>query len=193
MKNTKELVFNAILVGMIFIMAWVPQLGYINIFGFVGITIIHIPVLIGALIYKRSGLVLGTAFGLSSLMIALIRPTTPIELLFQNPLVSLVPRMIFGFSIYYIYQFATKTIKNTYISMPVAMLISTLWHSILVLGALYIFGLDTLKEVFATDSAGVLAIIFSILTTNALVEAAVAAVVGTTVAKSLHAVISRYR
>lgn len=189
--KTKELVFNAILIGMIFIMAWVPQLGYINIFGFVGITIIHIPVLIGALVYKKSGLVLGTAFGLSSIMIAFIRPTTPIDLLFQNPLVSVLPRMIFGFSIYYIYQFSNKLIKNSYVSTPITMIISTLWHSVLVLGALYIFGLGTLTEVFGTNSAGIRAIIWTILTTNSLVEAIVAAVAGTAIAKTLDVVIKR--
>lgn len=172
------------MISMIFVMAWFPQIGYIQIFPSVGITIIHIPVLIGAMVYKKSGLVLGTAFGISSLMIAFIRPVTPIDFLFQNPLVSVLPRMIFGFSIYYIHTFFERLELKSSLTMLLSLTVSTLWHSVLVLGMIYLFGMELLG-----GSTAALQILGTILLTNATIEAIVAASVGTIVARRLHAFI----
>ncbi len=183
--KTRELVLNSIFIGLILIMAWVPQLGYIQIFPAVGITIIHIPVIIGALTYKRSGVILGTAFGLSSLFVALTRPTTPIDFLFQNPLVSVLPRILFGLSIYYLYTLFTKLIKNKTIVITLTAFLSTIIHSVLVLSMIYIFGVDMLG---GADTA--LGVIGTILITNASLEALAAVLVGVPVIRRLSAFIN---
>ena len=183
--KTRELVLNAIFIGLIAIMAWFPNLGYIQIFPSVGITIIHIPVIVGALTYKRSGWVLGTAFGLSSLFVALTRPATPIDFLFQNPLVSVLPRIIFGLVIYFLYQFFTKYVKNKSVAIGLTAFISTLIHSVLVLTMIFIFGVEILG-----GSEVALKVIGTILVTNASIEALAAVLVGVPVIRRLSAFIN---
>ncbi|QVK20915.1 ECF transporter S component [Mycoplasmatota bacterium] len=184
MKNTRELVLNAIFIALIMVMTWVPQLGYIQLFPTIGITIIHIPVIIGALVYKRSGFILGTAFGLSSLFVALTRPSSPIDLLFQNPLVSVLPRILFGLVIYYLYTLLNKYINNVNLTLILTAFLSTLIHSILVLFMIYVFGIELLG-----GSEVALRIIGSILVTNASLEALAAILIGVPIIRRLHAFI----
>jgi len=100
--STKELTLIGLFTGIILLMAFVPQLGFIQI-GFVALTIIHIPVLIGeGMGGKKVAISLGLAFGLASLSQALLRPVTPVDLLFQNPLVSVLPRFLFGLAVAYL-------------------------------------------------------------------------------------------
>jgi uncharacterized membrane protein len=104
-KNTREMVLTSMLSAIIIIMSIVPQLGFINIFPAVGITLVHIPVLIGVMTLKRpSALVLGLIFGLGSLFAALTRASTPVELAFQNPLISVLPRFLFAWVSYELFQ-----------------------------------------------------------------------------------------
>jgi uncharacterized membrane protein len=183
--KTRELVLNAIFIGLIMIMAWFPNLGYIQIFPTVGITIIHIPVIVGALTYKRSGVILGTTFGLSSLFVALTRPATPVDFLFQNPLVSVLPRIIFGLVIYYLFITFRKIIENKSVVIGLTAFLSTVIHSVLVLGMIYIFGIDVLG-----GSEVALKVIGTILVSNASIEALAAVLVGVPVIRRLSAFIN---
>ncbi len=87
----------AIIAAIIIAMAAIPQIGYIKIpFLAFDFTLLFVPVLIGTTIYgKKGGLILGLTFGLSSFFVALLRPTTPFDLTFRNPLVSVLPRVVF--------------------------------------------------------------------------------------------------
>jgi uncharacterized membrane protein len=183
--KTRELVLNAIFIGLIMIMAWFPNLGYIQIFPTVGITIIHIPVIVGALTYKRSGVILGTTFGLSSLFVALTRPATPVDFLFQNPLVSVLPRIIFGLVIYYLFITFSKIIENKSVVIGLTAFLSTVIHSVLVLGMIYIFGIDVLG-----GSEVALKVIGTILVSNASIEALAAVLIGVPVIRRLSAFIN---
>jgi uncharacterized membrane protein len=169
--------------ALIIVMALVPMLGFIQI-GAVAITIIHIPVLIGGIFGGRKVSVsLGLAFGILSLIVALTRPTGPIDLLFQNPMISVVPRVLFGLGMYELYRLFTKLFRNNeYISIPVAMVVGTLLHSVLVLTSLFIFGRATLEGFGIT---ALLPFIWGVLLTNGFIEAALAGLVGGPIAKAL--------
>jgi len=66
-KSVRNMVMTAVMTAIIIIMAFVPFLGYIPL-GFMNATIIHIPVIIGAIILgPKSGGFLGLVFGLTSL------------------------------------------------------------------------------------------------------------------------------
>ncbi|MEG0686847.1 MAG: hypothetical protein RR425_06135, partial [Erysipelotrichales bacterium] len=101
-------------------MAIVPFLGFIQI-GLVTITLIHIPVLVGSLTFKNRNLALtsGLAFGLSSWMIALARPSAPTDYIFQNPIVSVIPRVLFALLAFYLYMALSKKIKNESLSLGI--------------------------------------------------------------------------
>lgn len=115
--TTKEFVGVTLFAAISMIMGAIPQLGYITL-GFLpfSITILFIPVLLGTIIYgKKAGLILGFTFGLSSLMVAWMRPTTPFDLFFRNPLVSVLPRVLFPLLFVWIYsvqeKFSPKTVS----------------------------------------------------------------------------------
>ncbi len=178
-KRVIEITTIGVFTGLIFVMALVPWLGYIQI-GVVSMTILHIPVLIGGVFGgKRVSIALGLAFGVSSMMIAFIRPVVPADFIFQNPLVSVLPRILFGYFLYLSYVFFNKNLTNKYLAISLSFVISTLVHSILVLIPFYIFFFDSRTFV------GVFDFIFLILASNGILEAILAGIVGAPIAYRL--------
>jgi len=179
--KVKELTTNALLFSIIAIMSTVPQLGFISLFG-VPLTLLHIPVLLGALWFPKYAWTYGLVFGLSSWFVALIRPVTPIDVLFQNPLVSVAPRLVFGLLIPLVYITLTKLNLKALQATAVTAFVMTIVHAILVLSMLAVFGL----ELFG-GSQVVLSVIGGILLTNSVPEAILAVVVVTPIVRRLHA------
>ncbi len=94
--TTKEFVGVSIFAALCVLMATTPQIGFIKIpiLPF-DITLLFIPVILGTILYKtKAGLILGFVFGVSSLAVAYLRPITPFDLFFQNPIVSVIPRVL---------------------------------------------------------------------------------------------------
>ncbi|MDO5716944.1 MAG: ECF transporter S component [Tissierellia bacterium] len=101
MNKTKKLVVSAVLISSMLVLG-MTRLGFIPV-GPVYATTLHIPVLIAAICFGRKmGLVLGAFFGIYSLVNAFVRPTA-ISFIFQNPLVSVVPRILFPLVAYEIF------------------------------------------------------------------------------------------
>ncbi len=138
-RTTLELTTLGLFGAIITLMAFVPQFGFIT-FGFVALTIIHIPVLIGGF-FGGQKVTLGLAliFGLASMSQALIRPVTFVDILFQNPFVSVLPRVLFGVSIVYLTLLFKKIFKNRYWIAMSTFGISTLLHTLFVLSSIYVF------------------------------------------------------
>lgn len=178
--RTREIALTGVFGGLILLMAFVPMLGYIQI-GLVSLTIIHIPVLIGgAAGGKRVSIYLGIIFGVSSLLIALIRPVLPSDYIFQNPLVSVLPRVLFGYTAYLFYTLFNKLIKNNLVATMVSFVLSTVAHTVFVLIAFYIFGIEN------PALTGIFGFIWGILVTNGFFEALIAAIVGAPIANRLY-------
>jgi uncharacterized membrane protein len=73
-EKTLRLVQLALFSAIIVIMAFVPYLGYIPL-GFMNATIIHVPVILGALFLgPKLGAILGFVFGLTSLINNTLNP-----------------------------------------------------------------------------------------------------------------------
>lgn len=182
-EQVREIAVIGIFSGIIILMGLVPFLGFITLFGIASITIIHIPVLIGGIFGgRKTAVILATVFGLTSLFVALTRPGTPLDYVFQNPLVSVLPRTLFGFALYEIYVFFKKVIPNAYLATSVSMVVSTFVHTILVLVPFYFFG----KDLFVSYGfASVWTLIIAVLTTNGLMEMILAGLVGGPVATRL--------
>ena len=101
MKNVvvQKIAISAVILALIAIMTFVPQVGYISIgVNVISITTIHIVVILFAWIFGwREGLIAGFAFGFFSMIKAIAMPQTVGDPAFQNPLVSVLPRAMFGF------------------------------------------------------------------------------------------------
>ncbi len=88
----------AVLSAIIIMMTFVPYIGYISYGPGLSITLIHIPVMIGAIVLGSSaGAILGGVWGISCIIKALTAPPSPLDAaIFWNPLVSLIPRILAG-------------------------------------------------------------------------------------------------
>lgn len=109
-KQLKETLGITVIGAIIVLMALVPQIGFIKIpFLAFDFTLLFIPVIVGATLYgKKGGAILGLVFGLSSLFVAYTRPATPFDITFQNPLVSVMPRVIFPLVYLFLLDIAKK-------------------------------------------------------------------------------------
>lgn len=179
MKTTRELTFNALFITVILVMSLVPSFGILQL-GVIAIQVIHIPVIIAGLTLGfKSGVLNGAVFGISTLIVALTRASSPFDLLFINPLVSVVPRILFGASIGALAGLLGTFIKNNTIKYGTVALLSTILHSAFVFVALYfaIF-LGSTPIIPGQENMGTLfAVLLGIFSTNAIIEAVFAMVV----------------
>lgn len=126
-ENLRENLGITVFASIIVLMAAVPQIGFIKIpilaFDF---TLLFVPVLVGTTLYgKKGGLILGLVFGLSSLAVAIFRPATPFDLTFRNPLVSVLPRVLFPM-IYLFMIDASKKLDTFKLSILVNIILAIL-------------------------------------------------------------------
>jgi uncharacterized membrane protein len=240
----RDLTLTSVFAAIILVMTFVPQVGFITL-GITELTLIHIPVLIGVfLLPKRYALVLGFVFGLGSLLRAL-QINAGIAVAFTNPLVSILPRLLFVVASIYLFKgiqaidgkfkksdvvifsfvalvsvvgvfysssaiadfagwskpvlnfiallISTVLISSYYafiagkkkdnILYPSVLLLSSLMHTIIVLSAIFLFSRQILVDLLLTED--VIGILVAIAATNGLVEAFLAALIGTPIILAL--------
>ena len=162
--------------AMIFItllMDVVPFVGFMKI-GSISITNLHIPAILTAIVLGPGyGLAVGTVFGIISLMRAVSRESAILDILLQNPLISLLPRMCFPLLAGYAYQFMMKLFKQKgqLAAVALASLIGSVLNSFLVLSSLYMIYPD--QFLACLDFSPEKSVFYSILSAfgpNVLVE-----------------------
>lgn len=121
--------------GALAVFLGVTRLGFFPWFSGASITILHIPAIIGAILEGPFvGTGIGAIFGAFSLLQANIAPVTPVDIAFRNPLVSVLPRILFPLAAWGIYALMSKWKKIP--AVIVSSIAGTLVHTILVLGML---------------------------------------------------------
>ncbi|MPQ43115.1 ECF transporter S component [Clostridium tarantellae] len=109
-QKTRKLVIIGML-SSISIFLGLTGLGFIAIPP-VKATIMHIPVIIGAILEGPIvGGLIGLVFGLFSMYQSFTAPT-PTSFIFWNPLIALLPRILIGVGSYYIYIWLIKGVKK---------------------------------------------------------------------------------
>ena len=139
MLKTKDLTLYGMYFAILALLSFTP-LGFITIFSF-SITTIHLIVLIAAYTKGiKGGLIVGLGFGIMSLLRALIAPNTPFDLVFINPIISVLPRVLFGLVAgslaYYLPKFNQKL--NHPVAIAIGSGVATLIHTALVLLAIIV-------------------------------------------------------
>ncbi len=169
-----------ILMGLIILMTFIPNIGYIQT-GLFSITTIHIPVLIGAaLLGPIGGLVLGLTWGLTSYFYALTLGTIE-AMIFLNPMVSIVPRVLVGLIVSYTTMALDKVNMKEVLKYGLVAGIGTLSNTVLVLSSIFIFaseGVLSFNQAFST-------IITIIISTNGLLELFAAVIIVPAVVKAI--------
>ena len=168
------MVLTAMFIALMTLMTFVPQIGFIQITPVIAFTLLHIPVLVGAYLYGwKYGLVLGFAFGVLSFLRALISPTTVLDAMFVNPLISIVPRILFGLAAGFFFELLRKfkSIYVRWIFVALSCAVLTIFHSTLVLTML---GLFEGPGIAAGSGSTYWALMGTIIGTNGVSEAVVA-------------------
>ncbi len=175
--NVRRMAIIGVLSSISIMLSMVPGIGYIPI-GPTNATIMHIPVIIGAIIEGPVvGMAIGAIFGLTSMFRALTMPTIT-SFPFLNPLVSVLPRILIGLVAYYVFKMCMKLSKNnSYISGWITGIIGSLINTGCVLGMIYVLYGAKYAEAFAesvgeaVQAVGVL--IWGMVLTNGIPEALV--------------------
>ena len=164
----RKIVVTAVL-SAISVVLFLTPLGYLPWLGGASLTVMHLPVIIGAVLEGPVvGLIVGFLFGLTSIIKAAVAPQGPLDPFFVNPLISILPRLAIGLVAWMAYAGLKKT--NQVLGLIAAGIAGSLTNTVLVLGALGLFVIGRL-EGFTWVLLG------SIVVTNGLPEAAAAAIV----------------
>jgi len=177
-ETVRRLVVLAMFVAMIMVLALpgsplAPILGFINIGAF-AITTIHIVVILGAVLEGPvAGLILGLAFGACSLYTAFVNPTITSPA-FQNPLVSVLPRILIGVVAAYVYRGLFRLFpRANSVAAAITGAVGTLTNTA------GVFGMILLCAQLIDGYSAIVAIMIPALLTNTLPEVAAAVVITT--------------
>jgi len=173
-SSVRRIVISGALGAVSAVMAVTP-LGYLPWFGGASLTIMHIPVIIAAVLEGPvAGTAVGLVFGVTSLVKAATAPIGPLDPLFANPLVSVLPRLAIGFMAWGTFRlFRGKMLP---LAAGVAGAVGSITNTILVLLALGLTASEQMSGAFGVQTGALPAALASIALSNGLVEAAAAAV-----------------
>lgn len=161
-ERTRKIVIVGAM-GAISILLGITHWGFIPWITGTALTIMAVPVIIGAVLEGPIvGFAIGLIFGLFSMIQAAVAPTGPGDVIFTNPIISVLPRLFIGPVAYYVWKALQN---NPVIGLIVAGIAGSLTNTILVLGAIVLLG-------FAP-----LALALTVFVGNGLAEAALSAVI----------------
>ena len=199
-SKTRSLVLAAVFIAIMVIMAFTP-FGYIPL-GFMNATIIHIPVIIGAIILgPKYGGFLGMVFGFTSLWKNTNMPN-PTSFVFSpfikvgeyggnlgSLVICMVPRILIGIVAYYVFRAVLKALggkkgKRT-IALAAAGVAGSLTNTLLVMNLIYLFFGKEYGLAARGVTKGVYSIIIGIICINGIPEAIVAGILTVAVTQAL--------
>ena len=193
MKITTRRLAVVGMLGAISIILGLTPLGFIPI-GPTKATIMHIPVIIGAIIEGPVvGMLIGLIFGAFSMFQAYVMPTSPVQVVFLDPLVAVVPRLFIGVTSYYAYWglkklMTTKTLNGRRMLLPsmAAAAVGTITNTVGVLGMIYIRHAAEFANLLGLERSTVgNFILYGIAIPNGIPEVIVAVLVVTAVVHAL--------
>ncbi len=179
MKSTKNLAIIGIAIAICVILVYTP-LGMIPL-PVVSLSIAHVPIIIMAIVSGPiTGLIIGAIFGVLTLIKAYTMPAGFLDPCFQNPLISVLPRMLIGLVAYYGYRMFSKL--NSYYAIAFGAAIGSMINTIGCLLMIYflyakviIENVDTTAEFF----------IYGVITTYGIPEMLACVIISVIVIKSL--------
>ncbi|MEN6436922.1 MAG: ECF transporter S component [Anaerolineaceae bacterium] len=124
--------------GAISIFLGITHWGFIPWFSGASLTIMHVPVIIGAVLEGPVvGTLIGLIFGVFSLILAGVAPSGPTDVWFTNPLLSVLPRLFIGPISWLVWQALKKLPAVGLIASGIA---GSLTNTILVMGMIGVLG-----------------------------------------------------
>lgn len=136
-ERTRKVVVAGVLGAISALLGW-TRLGFIPWFTGASLTIMHVPVIIGAVLEGPwVGMAIGLIFGAFSMLQAAIAPTGPADVWFTNPLLAILPRLLIGPLAWLTYRALERWPA---VALVVAGIVGSLANTILVLGMVGLLG-----------------------------------------------------
>lgn len=194
--DTRYMATLAMLCGVLLVMG-MTGIGFIPL-PVIKATTMHIPVILGAIVLgPKAGAVLGGVFGLCSIW---TNTTTPGLLSFafspfmtteglpgvlKSLWIALGCRILFGYLAGLLWKLVRKLCQKDYIALPVTAAVSTICHTLLVMGSIYLLLAQQYAAAKNVAITAVFGLIMGTVTASGIPEAIVAAVLVTIIGKSL--------
>jgi uncharacterized membrane protein len=135
--RTRKIVITGVLGAISALLGW-THWGFIPWFAGTSLTILHVPVIIGAVLEGPVvGAAIGLIFGLFSMLQAAIAPSGPGDTIFTNPLVAVLPRLFIGPVAWLVWRALSRWQP---LGLVMAGIAGSLTNTILVLGMIGILG-----------------------------------------------------
>lgn len=194
--DTRYMATLAMLCGVLLVMG-ITGIGFIP-FPVIKATTMHIPVILGAvLLGPGAGGVLGGVFGLCSIWVNTTSPgllsfafspfmtTEGLPGVVKSLWIALGCRILFGIIAGWLWKLLKKILKQDYAALPVTAAVSTLCHTILVMGSIYFLMAQQYAEAKNVAITAVFGLVMGTVTASGIPEAIIAAILVTVIGKAL--------
>ena len=169
-------------------------------------TTMHIPVILGAILLgPAAGAVLGGVFGLCSIWANTTSPgllsfafspfmtTEGLPGVLKSLWIALGCRILLGVIAGWLWRGMKKLLKQDYLALPVTAVVSTLGHTILVMGSIYILLAQQYAQAKNVAITAVFGLVMGTVTASGIPEAIIAAVLVTVIGKALLHLMARVK
>ena len=194
--DTRYMATLAMFCGILLVMG-MTGIGFIPL-PVIKATTMHIPVILGAvLLGPAAGAVLGGVFGLCSIWANTTAPgllsfafspfmtTEGLPGVLKSLWIALGCRILLGVIAGWLWKGMKKLLKQDYLALPVTASVSTVCHTILVMGSIYVLLAQQYAEAKNVAITAVFGLIMGTVTASGIPEAIIAAVLVTVVGKAL--------
>jgi uncharacterized membrane protein len=127
MKPTTRDIAIAGVLSAVSVLLAVTRVGILPFIAGVSITVMHVPVIIGAVAAGPAvGTVIGLIFGVSSMILAAVAPSGPGDVFFTDPWVAVVPRLFIGLAAWATYRLAQEAGRRWTLALGGLILVSVI-------------------------------------------------------------------
>ena len=161
-------------------------------------TTMHIPVILGAILLgPAAGAVLGGVFGLCSIWANTTSPgllafafspfmtTEGLPGVLKSLWIALGCRILLGVIAGWLWKGLKRILKQDYLALPVTAAIATIYHTILVMGSIYLLLAQQYAQAKNVAITAVFGLVMGTVTASGIPEAIIAAVLVTVIGKAL--------
>ena len=169
-------------------------------------TTMHIPVILSAILLgPAAGAVLGGVFGLCSIWANTTSPgllafafspfmtTEGLPGVLKSLWIALGCRILLGVIAGWLWKGLKKVLKQDYLALPVTAAVSTICHTILVMGSIYLLLAQQYAQAKNVAITAVFGLVMGTVTASGIPEAIIAAVLVTVIGKALLHLMARMK
>lgn len=202
--DTRYMATLAMFCGVLLVMG-MTGLGFIP-FPVIKATTMHIPVILGAILLgPGAGAVLGGVFGFCSIWVNTTAPgllsfafspfmtTEGLPGAIKSLWIALGCRILFGLIAGWLWKLFLKLLKKDYLALTVTAAVSTLCHTFLVMGSIYVLLAQQYAEAKNVAVSAVFGLVMGTVTAAGIPEAIIAVILVTVIGKALLHLMARMK